>query len=186
MIKLLNTTLNGLKIVETNHFCDERGVFHKYFSKDEYEKLDLNTEFFEAYYSINQKNVIRGMHFQNPPADHTKLVYVTSGRILDVCLDIRQRSKTYGKYFSIELSGDKAQCLYIPSGFAHGFKSLEDNTCVHYLQTTCYNASCDMGLRYDSFGFYWGEGEFIVSARDKEHVEFQKFISPFKESDKNV
>lgn len=186
MIKLLNTALSGLKIIETNHFCDERGVFHKYFSKDEFNNLGLESDFKEAYYSINQKNVIRGMHFQIPPANHTKLVYVTSGRILDVCLDIRRDSSSYGKYFSIELSGDKAQCLYIPSGFAHGFKSLENNTCVHYLQTTCYNASCDMGLRYDSFGFEWGEGEFIISARDKEHIEFQNFISPFKEGCKNV
>lgn len=181
MIKLLNTTLDGLKIIETNHFCDERGVFHKYFSKDEYEKLGLESNFQEDYYSINKSGVIRGMHFQIPPADHAKLVYVTSGRILDVCLDIRQNSRTYGKYFSIELSGDKAQCLYIPSGFAHGFKSLEDNTCVHYLQTTCYNASCDVGLRYDSFGFDWGDDEFIVSKRDKEHICFRDFVSPFKE-----
>lgn len=180
MIEAQNTALKGLKIISTNHFCDERGVFHKFFSKDEFRGLGLEADFCEAYYSVNNKSVIRGMHFQIPPANHTKLVYVTTGKILDVCLDIRADSATYGKFFSIELSASEPRALYIPSGFAHGFKALEDNTCVHYLQTTCYEASCDMGLAYDSFGFDWGEGEAIISNRDKEHIKLKDFISPFK------
>uniref|UniRef100_UPI00298DB5A8 dTDP-4-dehydrorhamnose 3,5-epimerase family protein n=1 Tax=Treponema sp. TaxID=166 RepID=UPI00298DB5A8 len=179
MVSVSETNFEGLKIIETNHFQDARGVFHKFFSKDDFSSLGLDTDFKESYYSINKKNVIRGMHFQIPPADHTKLVYVTSGRIIDVCLDIRKKSKTYGKYFSVELSGDVPRAIYIPKGFAHGFVSLEDNTCVNYLQTCCYVQECDCGIRYDSFGFEWGVKEPIISARDLQHPRFENFDTPF-------
>lgn len=179
MFTVRETPLDGLKIISTNHFTDERGMFHKYFSKEEYKELGLEHNFEEDYYSVNKKNVIRGMHFQIPPADHAKLVYVTSGKIIDVCLDIRKNSETYGKYFSIELTADKAECIYIPKGFAHGFISLEDNTCVHYLQTTCYNKECDYGISYNSFGYDWGIENPIVSGRDLTHPSFKDFDSPF-------
>ena len=179
MISAINTEFEGLKIIETNNFQDERGLFHKYFSKDEFATLGLDTDFKESYYSINKKNVIRGMHFQIPPADHTKLVYVTSGRIIDVCLDIRKNSKTYGKSFSVELSDDVAKCIYISKGFAHGFISLEDNTCVHYMQTSCYKKECDKGISYDSFGYDWYVKNPIVSGRDKTHPRFEDFLTPF-------
>lgn len=179
MFTIHDTDLEGLKIIETNHFVDERGMFHKFFSKEEYKSLGLDCEFGEDYYSVNKKNVIRGMHFQIPPADHVKLVYVTSGKIVDVCLDIRKNSKTYGRWFSVELSANVAKCIYIPKGFAHGFVSLEDNTCVHYMQTTCYNKDCDCGISYKSFGFDWGVDNPIVSGRDLVHPDFKDFKSPF-------
>lgn len=179
MISAIDTEFEGLKIIETNNFHDERGLFHKYFSKDDFAAIGLDTDFKESYYSINKKNVIRGMHFQIPPAEHTKLVYVTSGRILDVCLDIRKNSKTYGKAFSVELAGDSAKCIYIPRGFAHGFVSLEDNTCVHYMQTSCYYKECDKGIRYDSFGYNWNVTNPIVSERDLIHPKLNDFQSPF-------
>ena len=179
MISAIDTDFEGLKIIETNNFLDERGLFHKFFSKENFAALGLDTDFKESYYSINKKSVIRGMHFQIPPADHTKLVYVTSGKIIDVCLDIRKNSKTYGKAFSVKLSGETAKCIYIPKGFAHGFVSLEDNTCVHYLQTTCYNKECDKGISYDSFGYDWGVKNPIVSARDLSHPKFIDFKSLF-------
>lgn len=179
MFIIHNTELDGLKLIETNHFQDGRGVFHKFFSADEYKSLGLEYDFKEDYYSINKKNVIRGMHFQIPPEDHVKLVYVTSGKIIDVCLDIRKDSKTYGKYFSVALSGNIAKCIYIPEGFAHGFVSLEDNTCVHYLQTSCYNKECDCGIRYSSFGYNWNTENPVISERDLQHPVFKEFDSPF-------
>nr|MCR5289087.1 dTDP-4-dehydrorhamnose 3,5-epimerase [Treponema sp.] len=174
-----NTDFDGLKLIETKHFIDDRGYFHKFFSKDEFCNAGLAVDFCEDYYSINKKNVIRGMHFQISPYDHEKLVYVTSGSIIDVCLDIRKKSKTYGKYFSIELKCDKPFAIYIPKGFAHGFVSLENNTCVHYLQTSCYNKDCDCGIKYDSFGFNWGISTPIVSERDLQHPKLKDFESPF-------
>lgn len=179
MFNIHETGLAGLKVIETQHFIDERGVFHKFFSRDEFMGLGLEHDFCEDYYSINKKNVIRGMHFQIPPSDHVKLVYVTSGKIIDVCLDIRKNSQTYGKFFSVELSGDVAKCIYIPKGFAHGFISLEDNTCVHYLQTSCYNKECDCGIAYDSFGYDWNCQTPVVSGRDLAHQKFKDFKSPF-------
>lgn len=179
MISVIDTGFEGLKIIETNHFQDERGFFHKFFSKDAFSTFGLDTDFKESYYSINKKNVIRGMHFQIPPVDHTKLVYVTSGKILDVVLDIRKNSATFGKYFSVELSADVAKAVYISKGFAHGFLSLEDNTCVHYMQTSCYDQERDCGIKYDSFGYDWGVKEPILSVRDLQHYGFNDFDSPF-------
>ena len=179
MFSVQETPLDGLKIIQTNHFTDERGFFHKFFSKNEYKSLELVTDFCEDYYSINRKNVIRGMHFQIPPYDHEKLVYVTTGKIIDVCLDIRKNSPTFGKFYSLELTSDVSKCIYIPKGFAHGFVTLEDNTCVHYLQTSCYNKECDCGIRYDSFGFDWNIENPIVSERDLIHPNFNDFESPF-------
>lgn len=179
MFTIHETPLKGLKIIETHNFKDERGVFHKFFSSDEFKILGLNYNFKEDYYSINKKNVIRGMHFQIPPEDHDKLVYVATGKITDVCLDLRLNSSTYGQYFSIELSADLPKCIYIPSGFAHGFISLEDNTCVHYLQTSCYSSQCDCGISYNSFGYDWKITDPIVSKRDLCHQNFKEFCSPF-------
>ncbi|MBQ6779626.1 MAG: dTDP-4-dehydrorhamnose 3,5-epimerase [Treponema sp.] len=179
MISVVDTGFDGLKIIETNHFQDERGLFHKYFSKNEFAHLGLDIEFEESYYSINKKGVIRGMHFQIPPAAHTKLVYVTYGKIIDVCLDIRKNSVTYGKYFSIELSGNIGRCIYIPKGFAHGFVSLKDRTCVHYMQTSCYSKEYDCGIRYDSFGYDWNVQNPVLSYRDEQHPKFMNFTTPF-------
>jgi dTDP-4-dehydrorhamnose 3,5-epimerase/CDP-3, 6-dideoxy-D-glycero-D-glycero-4-hexulose-5-epimerase len=141
--------------------------------------LSLNTDFAELYYSINKKDVIRGMHFQTPPVDHVKLVYVIAGKIHDVCLDLRRNSKTFGKYFDCLLSGDDTRYLYIPRGIAHGFASLEDNTIVHYAQTTCHAQTHDCGIKYDSFGFNWNIQNPIVSGRDKSFPNFADFHSEF-------
>ena len=119
------------------------------------------------------------MHFQIPPFDHTKLVYVSKGKILDVCVDIRKSSKTYGKCFSIELDDQKAQYLYIPKGFAHGFLSLEDGSIVNYAQTSCYNKECDCGIDQNSIDFNWHIDHPIVSGRDLTFPSIQEFKSPF-------
>jgi dTDP-4-dehydrorhamnose 3,5-epimerase/CDP-3, 6-dideoxy-D-glycero-D-glycero-4-hexulose-5-epimerase len=119
------------------------------------------------------------MHFQTPPMDHVKLVYVIAGKIHDVCLDLRSNSKTFGKYFDCMLSGDDSYYLYIPKGIAHGFASLEDNTVVHYAQTSCYSQEHDSGIRYDSFGFIWNVRDPIVSDRDKSFPAFADFHTEF-------
>jgi dTDP-4-dehydrorhamnose 3,5-epimerase/CDP-3, 6-dideoxy-D-glycero-D-glycero-4-hexulose-5-epimerase len=129
--------------------------------------LSLESNFVELYYSINKKDVIRGMHFQIPPVEHVKMVYVITGKIIDVCLDLRHNSKTYGTYFSCVLSDADDMYLYIPKGIAHGFASLEDNTIVHYAQTTCYSKEHDCGIKYDSFGFDWNIQNPIISDRDR-------------------
>ena len=128
---------------------------------------------------MNKANVVRGMHFQTPPFDHTKVVYVSKGRIRDVVVDIRKSSRTYGKCFSIELDDQKGQYLYIPKGFAHGFVSLEDGSIVNYAQTTCYAKDNDCGIDATSIGFDWGVENPIRSGRDLTFEKLNDFNSPF-------
>jgi dTDP-4-dehydrorhamnose 3,5-epimerase/CDP-3, 6-dideoxy-D-glycero-D-glycero-4-hexulose-5-epimerase len=178
-IGIFPTCLEGLFILTNSIFHDIRGSFKKLLSKDAFEKLSLESDFVELYYSINKINVIRGMHFQIPPMDHVKLVYVIAGKIHDVCLDLRHNSETFGKYFDCMLSGNDNKYLYIPKGIAHGFASLESNTVVHYAQTSCYSKEHDSGIRYDSFGFTWNVHNPIISDRDKSFPNFIEFHTKF-------
>lgn len=113
------------------------------------------------------------------PADHVKIVYVVSGKITDVVLDIRKDSETYGKVFSVELNGEDGKFIYISKGFAHGFISHADNTIVHYLQTTCYNVECDCGISYNSIDYNWDVKNPVISERDLSHPDFKDFNSSF-------
>ena len=178
-MKIIETEISGLKILEPKIFKDTRGKFIKTFTDDFFKENGLDISIKEAYYSISNKNVIRGMHFQTPPYDHIKLVYVPYGSILDVLLDIRQGSSTYGKYFSTELSADNGKILIIPKGLAHGFKSLKDNTNVTYMQTTIYTPNNDRGIRYDSFGFDWKCKNPEYSDRDILFPKLEEFNTVF-------
>lgn len=174
-----DTFIEGLKILHLKKFADARGSFLKVFNFDLFQQNGLNTQFKENYFSVSKKGVIRGMHFQLPNFEHDKLVYLNCGKILDVVIDIRKESKTYGNYFSIEITEDKPVAVYIPIGCAHGFLSLEENSMVSYLQTTVYNASCDGGIRFDSFGMDWNIEKPILSDRDFSFSTFADFNSPF-------
>jgi dTDP-4-dehydrorhamnose 3,5-epimerase len=178
-MKIVDTPLEGLKILEPRIFEDTRGKFVKTFNSDFFQECGLNIEIKETYYSISHKNVIRGMHFQTPPFDHAKLVYVPYGKIVDVVLDLRKNSPTFGKYFETELSSENSKVLIIPRGFAHGFKSLEDNTNVTYMQTTCYAPNNDDGIKYDSFGFDWKCKSAKLSDRDLSFQTLDTFQTPF-------
>jgi dTDP-4-dehydrorhamnose 3,5-epimerase len=178
-MKLIKTEIEGLLILEPNIFEDSRGKFIKTFTNDFFQENGLDINIKETYYSISNKDVIRGMHFQTPPYDHIKLVYVPYGSILDVILDIRKDSLTYGKYFSMELSSTNGKILIIPKGLAHGFKSLKDNTNVTYMQTTCYAPNNDGGIRFDSFGFDWKINIPLTSDRDLSFPKLKEFNSTF-------
>lgn len=175
-MNIIETNIKGAFIIENNFFCDDRGKFLKLYNNEIFEKFNLNTEFKESYFSISNKDVIRGMHFQIPPFEHEKLVSVISGKILDVIIDLRKDSKTYGKYFEILLSSENTKSIYIPKGVAHGFKSLEDNTIVLYSVTSVYNKECDYGIKYDSFNFNWNVKDPILSNRDKNFEILEKFL----------
>jgi len=179
IVKLQNTPIEGLQILQATIFEDVRGKFIKTFNDAFFREKGLNINIEETYFSISHKNVIRGMHFQTPPYDHVKIVYVPYGRILDVVLDIRKNSPTYGKKFSLELSSDNAKVLIIPKGLAHGFKSLQDYTNVTYMQTTGYAPDNDTGIRYDSFGFDWQCSSPKLSKRDMKFQLFNDFQTPF-------
>lgn len=178
-MRISETPFIGLHVLENDVFRDERGSFMKPFSRAFFMENWLAFGFSEFYYSVNRKNVLRGMHFQLPPADCDKLVYVSSGRILDVVLDLRKDCGTYGKAFSIELDAENGRYLFIPKGFAHGFLSLEEGTVCNYAQTAPYDREHDSGIDAFSFGFDWGTDSPIRSGRDLTFPELKDFVSPF-------
>jgi dTDP-4-dehydrorhamnose 3,5-epimerase len=179
-MKINYEELKGIRIIENYAAQDIRGSFTKVYNKENFENQDLVSSYFETYYSISQKDVIRGMHFQAPPFDHEKLVHVIQGSITDVILDLRLSSLTYGKFMEISID-DKDNCsIYIPKGFAHGFRSLEDNTIVIYNVSTNYNKECDCGIRWDGFGYNWNVTNPIISDRDQSFVTLDEYDSVFK------
>lgn len=178
-MEIIHTPFEGLYVLGTVNFQDSRGGFQKLFNEEFFAANNLAYEFKEIYYSVNNKNVIRGMHFQVPPFDHVKVVYVSRGCILDVVVDIRKHSATYGKCFFIRLDAQNGKYLYIPQGFAHGFLSLEDGTIVNYAQTSCYEKEHDCGIASDSIGFDWGVEFPIRSGRDLTFPRLSDFNSPF-------
>jgi dTDP-4-dehydrorhamnose 3,5-epimerase len=133
----------------------------------------------EVYFSLSDKNVIRGMHFQVPPAHHAKFVCVSRGAVRDVILDLRKDSPNYGKAEDIILSAENHHALYIPPGFAHGFLSLENDTLMHYLVSSEHSPEHDAGIRWDSFAYDWKITDPVLSDRDKTMPPFGTFKSPF-------
>lgn len=177
MIKALE--LEGLRLIHNFNNEDLRGEFIKVYSEEVFQHHRLPFEVKETYYSISKKNVIRGMHFQTPPCEHEKLVHVIKGSVLDVVLDLRKESNTYGQYISVYLDEKEKKALYIPKGFAHGFKSLEDDTVMLYQVSFGYVPECDKGIRWNSFGFDWKTDNPIVSKRDNDLCKFENFNSMF-------
>jgi len=173
------TSFSGVKIIINDLHKDKRGIFCKTFNKKIFKDIGLKFEFKESFYSVSSKNVIRGMHFQLPPYEHDKIVFVPKGKILDVVLDLRKKSKTFGQYFSIELSEDNKNSIYIPKGFAHGFKALINNSLTIYFTSTAYEAKYDYGIKWDSFGMDWKIKNPIISNKDNNLKNLYEFESPF-------
>ena len=161
------TSLEGVVLIEPKIFEDHRGRFVKTFHQESFAQAGLETAFEESFYSVSHQGVLRGMHFQTPPYEHAKLVYVTQGEILDVALDIRHDSPTFGHYFHTVLNEKNGHALYMAKGFAHGFLTKSHSATVVYMTSTLHNAACDAGIRWDSFGFGWEEcADPILSPRD--------------------
>ena len=156
-MEIIKTPFEGLFVLQTVNFQDNRGGFQKLFNFDFFKENGLDCDFKEFYYSVNKKDVVRGMHFQLPPFDHTKVVYVSKGRIKDVVVDIRKQSATYRKCFSIELDDQKGQYLYIPKGFAHGFYVLSETAEFCYKVTDFYHPNDEGGIRWNDpdIGVVW-------------------------------
>ena len=180
-MKAEKTNIEGVYIIDNFNAADNRGLFVKTFNGNYFENNILDFKIRESYYSVSKKNVIRGMHFQLPPHDHEKLVYVPKGSILDVVVDLRKKSKTYKNFFSVKLSEKNNKSIFIPKGLAHGFKSLKNDTITVYNVTNEYNPNLDMGVRFDSFGFQWRISRPIISKRDSEFLTIDDFdkLNPF-------
>ena len=178
-MNLLKTSLPGVYVLEQSVFKDRRGAFVKIFQKSFFGEHGLETDFTENYYTRSHEDVVRGMHFQTPPYDHAKLVTVIHGTILDVVLDLRKASPTFGKCETFELSRENRKSIYIPRGCAHGFAALSELSIAYYMVSSEYDPEHDCGIRWDSFGFKWPVPEPIISDRDKSFPRFDEFNSPF-------
>jgi len=155
---------------------DERGIFVKTFNSDIFREKGLETGFAEEYYSVSRKNVLRGMHFQLPPRDLAKLVYCIRGRALDVITDLRKGSPDFGKTASLELSPEKANMVYIPKGFAHGFYALEDDSTMVYKTSAVYSPEHDSGILWNSIAFKWPCDNPLISERDRGFPSLEEFL----------
>lgn len=158
---------------------DMRGAFSKVFQDSIFQTQGIDFKLRESYFSRSAKDVIRGMHFQLPPYQHHKVVYCPHGAIMDVALDLRRQSPTYGQFFSAELSEHNHKALFIPEGCAHGFKSLTDDAMTVYLVSSEYQRDADTGLLWNSFGMDWQCTHPITSERDCSFQTFDTFKSPF-------
>jgi dTDP-4-dehydrorhamnose 3,5-epimerase len=157
-----------------------RGRFVKIFHEPSYAALGLETNFAEEYYSVSHKNVIRGLHFQVPPMDHVKMVYCLEGHALDVVLDLRVGSPTYGQFEMFELNSINSSSIYIPKGMAHGFCALSENTIMVYKVSSVYSPEYDAGILWNSASIPWPNSGLIISDRDRGFPMLKDFNSPFK------
>ena len=158
---------------------DIRGSFIKIFHAEFFKEMRFATDFKEEYFSTSVKNVLRGMHFQTPPADHVKLVCCLEGAVKDVVVDLRKKSSTFGKHCTFELSAEKSNMLYIPKGFAHGFLTLSEQATMLYNVTSVYSPENDKGILWNSCGIDWQCDAPIISSRDQNHPPLAEFDSPF-------
>jgi len=176
--------IDGILTVTPKKFGDERGFFSETYNKKVLKEAGFDKEFIQDNQSLSvEKGVIRGLHFQSPPFAQDKLVRVVRGSILDVAVDIRKGSPTYGKHVAIELSADNWKQLLVPAGFAHGFCTLEPNTEVVYKVTNTYAPDHDHGLRWNDqdLAIKWpvSTNEAILSDKDREQPFFKDLDSPF-------
>ena len=178
-MKIKKTPIKDLLIIEPKIFNDKRGYFFESYNKEKLTILD--TEFIQDNESKSQKNVLRGLHFQKPPFAQAKLVRVSKGAVLDVAVDLRKNSKTYGKHFAIKLSAKNKKQLFVPKGFAHGFLTLKNNTIFNYKCSNFYNAESEVIINCvdEYLNINWKTKKTILSNRDKNGINFSNFESPF-------
>lgn len=165
---LSKTDLEGLFIIQPRVFEDARGYFFESYNRKIFLEAGLDLDFVQDNQSCSQKDVLRGLHFQRQPHAQGKLVRVLKGAAWDVAVDIRRTSKTFGKYFAIELNEKNKTSLYIPSGFAHGFLTLENDTVFHYKCTSFYNKAAEVSLLWNdpALNIPWNISRPILSEKD--------------------
>ena len=177
-MKVHHTKFNNLLIIEHKSFIDNRGFFKELYRKNVIEEqLDYKLEFCQDNFVTSNYMVLRGLHFQNEPYQQSKLITVFDGEILDIAVDLRKKSKTYGKYFSYLISASKNKSLFIPKGFAHGYLTLSKKACINYKVDNYYNPKEEAGIKYnDKFlNIDWNvdHSKIIVSEKDKNFDNFK-------------
>ena len=180
-MKVDETPIEGLLIIQPDVYFDERGYFLETYNKEKWKELGINFDFLQDNQSQSSKGVLRGLHFQNPPYAQGKLVSVIAGAVIDIAVDLRKKSKTYGSYFALELSEQNKTIFWIPPGFAHGFVSLQDNTIFSYKCTQVYNKQSEASIRWDDpdLAIDWKIQNPIISEKDRNAPFFKEYISMF-------
>jgi dTDP-4-dehydrorhamnose 3,5-epimerase len=173
--------LEGVIEFFPRQFHDTRGWFMESFNEKAMQAAGIPTNFVQDNQSVSYKNVLRGLHFQKPPHAQAKLVRAVAGRVLDVIVDIRKSSATYGKHLARELSAEQNNLLYVPEGFAHGFLALEENSVFLYKCSDYYHHASESGLLWNDpdLNINWNVAEPIVSDKDQVLPLFKDFVSPF-------
>ena len=180
---ITKTDIQGLIIIEPQIFKDSRGAFFESWNAKKFKQLGISEDFVQDNQSVSSKGVLRGLHFQNPPYAQAKLVRVLKGSVLDVAVDLRKNSTTYGMHVSVILSEENNKSFFIPKGFAHGFLSLEDNTVFSYKCSGYYNKESEGSLLWndEDLKIDWQIDNPLVSEKDLQADLFKNFKTKFND-----
>ena len=184
-MNVINTEIEGLKIIEPRIFGDARGYFFESFSERDFvEQTGLEVRFVQDNESKSRYGVVRGLHFQKPPFAQSKLVRVVKGRVLDVAVDIRKGSPTYGRHVAVELTEDNHRQLFLPKGMAHGFAVLSDEVLFQYKCDEYYHPESEGAIAWDdpalAIDWHLPKGDVLLSEKDSHHPKFNEFVTPFE------
>lgn len=180
-MEILETKIKDLLIIKPRVFEDSRGYFFESYNKDVFTKHPILVDFIQDNQSLSHRGVLRGLHFQSPPFAQGKLVRVITGAVLDVAVDIRKNSPTYGEHVTIELTEENKTMFYIPPGFAHGFATLRDNTIFSYKCTQTYHKESEGTVLWNDLDLNidWQIENPLLSEKDMNGTIFKSFQSPF-------
>ncbi len=175
------TPIADLLLIKPRIFGDERGYFFESYNQQAFAEAGIDFDFVQDNQSLSSKGVLRGLHFQQPPHAQGKLVRVIQGAVLDVAVDIREGSPTYGQHFKVELSGENKWMFWIPPGFAHGFLTLEDETIFSYKCTNFYNKESEGSVLWNDpvLNIDWGTKEPQLSEKDNQARPLSELQSKF-------
>ena len=187
-MNVVKTSIDGVVIIEPRIFEDERGYFYESFSQREFEEKACNTVFVQDNQSKSTYGVIRGLHFQRPPYAQSKLVRCVSGKVLDVVVDIRKNSPTFGKFVAVELSGENHRQLFIPRGFAHGYAVLSDEAVFQYKCDNFYNKESEGAIAWNdpeiNIDWLLPADKVVLSAKDRMNKKLSESVTPFDYNEK--
>ena len=182
-MNVIKTDIEGVVVIEPRVFDDARGYFFESYSKRRFDEVVRPIEFVQDNESMSTRGVIRGLHFQRPPFSQSKLVRCVRGAVLDVVVDIRRGSPTYGRHIAVELTGENRRQLFVPRGFAHGFAVLSDEAVFQYKCDNFYAPQADGGIsiKDESLGIDWciPMDKVILSEKDTQHECLKDFTPPF-------
>jgi len=180
-MKIEKTAIEGLLILTPSIFYDDRGYFFESYNQNKFKELGITENFVQDNQSCSAKGVVRGLHFQKPPHAQAKLVRVIKGSVLDVAVDLRRNSQTYGQHVSVLLSEENQLQFFIPVGFAHGFTALQDETIFCYKCSNFYDKTSEGSIRFDDpiLNIDWGNKDFIVNEKDIVGENFADFKTVF-------